>query len=582
MNEKINIFFAVNDLYVKYLSVTMASILMNTKSEVSFFVISHDITDKSKKKLAQLKNIKNFDIEYIDIDSKKLDVIPESSRSDISVETNYRFLVSTLKPNMKKCIFLDVDLVVDKDIFELWNTNIEDYYMAAVTDRINFSQNKSWICQLPLPKGSMYVNTGVTLINLDLWRKNNIEQKIFECSQKYRDLLKFPDQDILNIVLTNKIKILENRYNADCNHNYFIEEERVKAFSNPIILHWVGKNKPWKYFFVKSAEIYYKYAKLSPYYEEIMNNVETDIPIIFASDNKYMKYFLVALKSLICNISKNYNYDIYVLDEDISDEYKQKTFSMQKDNVKISFVDIKPSLKNIDRNIFFTVGRFALSTYYRMFIPRLFKDFKRVLFIDCDTVILDDVAKLYQYDLNNKAIGAALDLGVKYYVCANEPKRINYFDNILKLKNKDNYFQAGVLILDIEKLSKLDVEENLLKILADVKSPMYFDQCILNKFFEGNVQIINQEWNVLWSMCDKINYENILPKDILSEYKKAYKHPKIIHFSSAIKPWFNIFHKKSIQFWKYAVQCPSFKELLSDLIFRETRKIRLTKIICFS
>jgi len=66
----------------------------------------------------------------------------------------------------------------------------------------------------------------------------------------------------------------------------------------------------------------------------------------------------------------------------------------------------------------------------------------------------------------------------------------------------------------------------------------------------------------------------------LNEYKKAYKHPKIIHFSSAIKPWFNIFHKKSIQFWKYAVQCPSFKELLSDLIFRETRKIRLTKIIC--
>lgn len=307
---------------------------------------------------------------------------------------------------------------------------------------------------------------------------------------------------------------------------------------------------------------------------------KNNIPVIFASDNKYMKYFLVALKSLICNTSKNYNYDIYVLDEDISDEYKQKTFSMQKDNVKISFVDIKPSLKNIDRNIFFTVGRFALSTYYRMFIPRLFKNFKRVLFIDCDTVILDDVAKLYQSDLDNKPIGAALDLGVKYYVCANEPKRINYFDNILKLKNKDNYFQAGVLILDVEKLQELDVEENLLKILADVKSPMYFDQCILNKFFEGNVQIINQEWNVLWNLFR--DYERVLPENIANEYKLAYKHPKILHLAGAEKPWYSVFHEKSDLFWKYAIQSPSLKELLSDLIFKNTRKIRLTKLICFS
>ncbi len=279
MSEKINIFFNVNDLYVKYMSVTMASILINTKRDVSFYVISSDITEKSKKNIEKLKRIKDFDIEYIDIDSKKMDLIPESSRSDISIETNYRFLVSSLKPEMKKCIFLDADLVVDKDISKLWDIHIEDNYMAAVKDRITFSSSYSWVHNLPLPEKFTYVNTGVAIMNLDLWRKDNIEQKIFEYAQKYRDILKFPDQDILNIVLAPKIYYLENKFNADCNHEYFIEEERKKAFLNSVVFHWVGYNKPWNKFFCPYFYKYWMYAFLSPYYKAIAKEMFDNIKL---------------------------------------------------------------------------------------------------------------------------------------------------------------------------------------------------------------------------------------------------------------------------------------------------------------
>lgn len=303
---------------------------------------------------------------------------------------------------------------------------------------------------------------------------------------------------------------------------------------------------------------------------------KNNIPIIFSSDNNYIKYLIVAIKSLICNSSKDYNYDIYILETDISDKYKQKTLSMQKQNVKINFVNVDFIFKEIDKTIFYLRAHFKIATYFRFFIPRLFQNFEKVLYIDSDVIILDDVAKLYEKELHNNYVCAA-----KIIINPHDKKFIDYLDNKLSLRNKYNYFQAGVLVFDIKKLLDFDFEKKCIDVLQEIKSPRCVDQCIMNVVLEDKVQFFSQQWNIMWHIPIQYpHYEKQFSEDTVKEYKKYLDEPKILHYTSAIKPWSSPFRKNAYYFWKYAVKSPSFNELLFDLILKATRKIRLTKIIC--
>ncbi|EAL2869667.1 glycosyltransferase family 8 protein, partial [Campylobacter coli] len=195
--------------------------------------------------------------------------MPNSSQAHISNETNYRFLVSSLKPNLDKCIFLDVDLVVVGDIAKLWEIDIDERYMAAVGDQAPLHPS-SWTLKLPLPYDYLYVNTGVTLFNLKKWREDNIQDLLFQNSAKYASVLQFPDQDTLNITLYKKIRYLSHIYNAMPVQTYYNEEQKQEAFSNPQVIHWAGAHKPWKYPDVPYAEMFWYYAHQTPFYEEIL------------------------------------------------------------------------------------------------------------------------------------------------------------------------------------------------------------------------------------------------------------------------------------------------------------------------
>ncbi|TXJ58368.1 glycosyltransferase family 8 protein [Brachyspira aalborgi] len=270
-NQDINIFFTVNDSYTKYLSVSMASIIYNLDKEqiINFFILDGGISDENKRKLNKLKNIKDFNIEYIKIDNSRFENIVKSSQAHITNETNYRFIISSLKPELDKCLFLDADLIADEDITELYNINIDDFYMGAVTDQAPLTKN-SWAKHLDLAESYSYVNTGVILVNLKKWREENIEDKLFENVIKYANLLQFPDQDILNITLQEKVKNISHIYNAMPVQNYLVEKEKKEAFDNPVIIHWAGFMKPWIYSDANYSEYFWKYARMTPFYEEII------------------------------------------------------------------------------------------------------------------------------------------------------------------------------------------------------------------------------------------------------------------------------------------------------------------------
>lgn len=297
--ENINIFFTIDNGYAGYLATAVASILSNVNENYrcSFYILEGEISDDNKRKINLLKSIKDFDIEYLLINKELFKKVPDSSQAHISKETNYRFLISSLKPNIDKCIFIDADLVFEGDIAELWNTDVKDYYIAAVPDQAALQEN-SWTTKLPLPDGYVYVNTGVCVVNLKKWRQDNVESQFFENTICYTDLLRFPDQDILNITLASAVKYLSHRFNAMPVQKYLRSEQEKEAFESPVVIHWAG-NKPWKNPSLRYADVFWKYAKMTPFYEDIFYknlgtieklNVLQDAICLKQLKRKYMWY----------------------------------------------------------------------------------------------------------------------------------------------------------------------------------------------------------------------------------------------------------------------------------------------------
>lgn len=308
--NNINISFAINKAYVPYWSVCLASILANMDEkdhlEVSVFS-AEDIGEENKRKIDLLQARKPFSLKFCDIPSSLFKDIAKSSQKHITNDTNFRFLMASLNPNLDKCIFLDADLVVVQNIRNLWDCDITGVYIAAVEDEAATKPN-SWAKKLPLPANYKYLNTGVSLCNLKKWREDNIEKKLFLNAQKHKNFLMFPDQDVLNITLCEKVKYLPPYFNAMPVQGYRNEEARKEAFSNPIIIHYAGIRKPWDVPSRPYADYFWKYAKLSPFYEELLMKMinfhinqaqRVTIHKTIAKNTELKKYYLYKVLSKI-------------------------------------------------------------------------------------------------------------------------------------------------------------------------------------------------------------------------------------------------------------------------------------------
>ena len=267
--DVIHVFFGVDDNYVKYLSVTMASILKNTKSPVFFHILDDRIAEETKKKLLKLRKYKDFSIEFVPVDYARALTLPETIQPHVSKTSYYRLQISSRNPKLKKCIYSDADLVFVSDIKELWDTDVEDFYMAAVPDPDDVNRAYNRLKVFPLSKNEHYVNAGILVLNLEKWRQNNAETKFYDAAAKYNDNIPYPDQDLLNITLHDKIKYLSPRFNAMPELVYFSLPEQFEAFESPVIIHWAGPNKPWNDCDAHLAETFWEYVNLSPFALEI-------------------------------------------------------------------------------------------------------------------------------------------------------------------------------------------------------------------------------------------------------------------------------------------------------------------------
>ncbi|MFO7972129.1 MAG: glycosyltransferase family 8 protein [Desulfobacterales bacterium] len=235
--------------YAPHMCVMLVSLLENASSpsRVHIYVLDGGIKDKTgeiiKKEIQKRKGVLNF----IDFDHSRYKNF--KLRRNMSPSVYYRISIPELfSGSVTKAIYLDCDLIVKGDISELWNYPFQGNHIAAVQDLSNSTYLASGLPQ------HKYFNSGVMLIDLDLWRRDNIAEKVRKFKVEHPEKIRTNDQCALNGVLFDSWARLPLRWNQQAGIyrptrgrlRHFSRKEIDEAIWNPGIIHYIG-GKPWNY-----------------------------------------------------------------------------------------------------------------------------------------------------------------------------------------------------------------------------------------------------------------------------------------------------------------------------------------------
>lgn len=274
--EIIDIIIPSSDKYMKYVSVLMVSILenINTNFKIFFHIVTEDISEKTKIKIDFLKRKYDFDIEYKYIDNSLISNLPACVNKYIDSNIYcIRLFLSSIFPDLKKVIILDGDTIVLEDLSRIWQIDLNNNCIAAVKDM--WYKIKDYT-GMQAEKGEYYINAGFLYANLDKWREFQFENKIKNIIPDFE--LQWPDQDLFNIIFKGRIYYLDWGWNFGpyihkLNSNLLdnMEKQEILNCSKKII-HYMCREKPWQNFSNSYAEYFWYYARLSPYYEVLLQD----------------------------------------------------------------------------------------------------------------------------------------------------------------------------------------------------------------------------------------------------------------------------------------------------------------------
>ena len=284
------------------------------------------------------------------------------------------------------------------------------------------------------------------------------------------------------------------------------------------------------------------------------------IPVVFSSDDTYIPYMAASIQSLMQNSNRQNHYIIIVLYANISAENKSLLETQIKaySNFSIQFKNIE---SYIDRYTFFAGERITVETYFKLLIPYLLDEYRKILYLDGDIICYDDIASVYNCDIGENLIGAVKGLAeINTYYLRKPRKRYDHFISKIGIHNTDNFFNAGVLLFNTEEFRNTFSMDAVLNIAASRQWPTH-DQGVLNYICENRVCFLPANWNVILDP----RFQNA-PEWIKIEHNKARMEAKIIHFGFQFKPWGNAnYVPYSIEFWKHAAQTPFIKIIMERM-----------------
>lgn len=288
------VLYASDDKYAKFLGISLLSLLKNNTAfdRIRVFIYNCGISEKNIKILKKIADDFNREITYISVDNVK-DYL--KLKEEIVVYSRL-FIASGLPEEIERVFYIDCDTLVLSSLNEIWTVDFGNNLVAGVQDTIDAYFKKI----NGLGPDIQYINAGIMLINLKLWREENLEQRFIDYIRKYNGDVPNRDQGVINGVCGQRKYILPLRYNVISNvysfsastikkiyflKQYYSQSEIDEAIRNPGIVHFTPglMGRPWEEDCTHpEKEEYQKYMMLSPWSTE---------PLMPSSQKRMVKVF---------------------------------------------------------------------------------------------------------------------------------------------------------------------------------------------------------------------------------------------------------------------------------------------------
>ena len=261
------------------------------------------------------------------------------------------------------------------------------------------------------------------------------------------------------------------------------------------------------------------------------------ITFLYCVDENYNLQALTSINSIISNSSDKF--EIVIIHKDPSSFEKYKKNILPNDNLQRLQV-----LKFINNNYLFPEvenSHVSEATYFRLFLTNILSsEIENLVYIDADVVCVSDpfpdLNDEFKEFLQTKSL-----IGVKTTNVYSDDKDVTLFS---RLGIKSSYFNAGVMFINFKRWVESDLSFKLQKHLIEISDKIeYWDQDVLNSYFDGNYYELNEKYNYLLDL----NYE--FTKSNIQDIEKNI----FFHYVGSVKPWTleGIFRNTSIYYQKY-------------------------------
>lgn len=250
-----------NNKYALPLAILLKSLeqKLNDGETVIVYILFSEFDEALKSELER-----NIDNEKLALNWIKIDPgITEGLKTSYwwTLDVYYRILLEQLLPQHDKVIYLDADIIVNRSIYEMWEMDIDNWHLMAIPHATKEAGLVTGRYGLPvykvlgIPETTRTFNSGVLVIHLKLWRRDQICRSIFNYLREYEDHVLWLDQDALNAVLYSKWKEIPYEWNvqledfsaamAGAVDAFLTQRECMRIMMSPALIHFAGSKKPW-------------------------------------------------------------------------------------------------------------------------------------------------------------------------------------------------------------------------------------------------------------------------------------------------------------------------------------------------
>lgn len=255
----LHIAFGVDDNFIKYMGITILSILFNnTHHKFVFHVITEHVSTTDIEKLTEIAHKYNTII-ILHFTGKKIFSNLQASERFPKAVYNRLLAPHLLKTEAQFVLYLDSDILCMKPIDELLSLDIQPYTAGVVTDwDPKTNQEKKLALKIT---GGGYFNSGVIYMNIPKWLEEQISMKALRALQE-NSCFNLPDQDVLNSVLDGNVFYMDQKFNT----LYSLANMKTGITPETVFLHYTGPLKPWHPDCAHPLQKHYnRYAALSPW-----------------------------------------------------------------------------------------------------------------------------------------------------------------------------------------------------------------------------------------------------------------------------------------------------------------------------